>query len=76
MSRMFTLKKLSFPLMVCLVLHVFLYGQVTNNVEPQKENGILTRPKKITLFIPDPLAAECHNLETRCFASSLQLVSI
>jgi uncharacterized protein (TIGR02145 family) len=39
MTRMFTLKKLSFPLTVCLVLHVSLFGQVTNNVEPQKENG-------------------------------------
>jgi uncharacterized protein (TIGR02145 family) len=36
---MFTLKKLSFLLTVCLVLHVSLFGQVTNNVEPQKENG-------------------------------------
>jgi uncharacterized protein (TIGR02145 family) len=35
---MFTLKKLSFSLTVCLVLHVSLFGQVTNNVEPQKEN--------------------------------------
>jgi uncharacterized protein (TIGR02145 family) len=39
MTRMFTLKKLSFLLTVCLVLHVSLFGQVTNNVEPQKENG-------------------------------------
>lgn len=39
MTRMFTLKKLSFPLMVCLVLHVSLFGQVTSNIEPQKENG-------------------------------------
>jgi uncharacterized protein (TIGR02145 family) len=33
------LKKLSFPLMVCLVLHVSLFGQVTNNVEPLKDKG-------------------------------------
>jgi uncharacterized protein (TIGR02145 family) len=39
MTRMFTFKKLSFLLTVCLVLHVSLFGQVTNNVEPQKENG-------------------------------------
>ena len=25
--------------MVCLILHVSLFGQVTNSVEPQKENG-------------------------------------
>ena len=35
---MFTLKKLSFSLTVCLVLHVSLFGQVSNGVEPQKEN--------------------------------------
>ena len=38
MTRMFTLKKLSFSFTVCLVLHVSLFGQVTNSVEPQKEN--------------------------------------
>jgi uncharacterized protein (TIGR02145 family) len=38
MTRMFTFKKLSFLLTVCLALHVSLFGQVTNSVEPQKEN--------------------------------------
>ena len=39
MTIMFTLKKLSFLPTVCRAPHVSLYGQVTNNVEPQKENG-------------------------------------
>jgi uncharacterized protein (TIGR02145 family) len=38
MSRMFTLKKLLFFITVGLSLHVSLVGQVTNSVEPHKEN--------------------------------------
>jgi uncharacterized protein (TIGR02145 family) len=36
---MFTFKNLSFSLTVCITLHVSLVGQVTNNVNPQKEIG-------------------------------------
>lgn len=38
-TRMFTFKDLSFLLTVCISLNVSLVGQVTNNVNPQKEIG-------------------------------------
>ena len=44
MTRMFTLKKLLFYIMVSLALQISLVGQVTNSIETQIKMDLIANP--------------------------------